>query len=330
MAYEKGRQQYLAVKQQSPRLTPATSGFVPLFWDSIKAEGNKNVYREDTQASGRRGAMVSKELVGQSTEFGYDSLLDADQIIYMLFAILGAGTPTTALGATSWTLTVNQILETPMFTIQYRKGDKGHKRVVGFIPNKITFDVSKDDIKISVEGKGIKEEAGTTISVSYPTLNKKLLPQHFGLGYADSQALLASSLTALSEIESAKFTIENGGDTERHQRLGSLNPANNTVDGITASLEFTITTNGSQATLLEGFHTANTQKAWRFDLHDAIGTSIGTSALKPRVMFDLPPSSIEMTDKIEKDDLLSMEFKCDVNFADAVIGLVQNSVATVV
>lgn len=330
MGYQKGRQQYLAYAIESPRLTAATTGFKSVPWNSIKAEGNKNTYRDNISALGRRGKMISKVLVSQHAEFGYNDYVHADLLLFPLFSIFGNCTAVSALGATTWTLAVTQNLETPTFTIQYATNDEGQKRIRGFVPTKLDLDFSVEDATFAFEGTGLSEDAATSITPTFsnPIENRYLLGRHANLSYATTQSGLTSG-TLLTDVKNVKLSIESGNDISRNKVLGSLTPTNNTVDGFGLSLEFDLISANAQSSVVNNWHNSGTPIAFRLDVTNTLAPNIGTSSLKPRFFIDLPPSIVEVTREIPIDDYLMQKCKITVNDPDLLTGQLINSLATI-
>jgi len=330
MSYQKGRQQYLVYAVESPRLTAATTGFKTIPFSSMKAEGNKNTYRDAISAAGRRAKMISKQLVSQHAEFAYTDYVHSDLLLFPLFSILGGMTAVTALGATTWTLAVTQNLETSTSTIQYSTNDEGQKRIRGFVATKLDLDFSVEDATINLEGTGVGEETGTSITPTYtdPSQNAYLLGRHMTVSYAATQAGLTSG-TILADVKNVKISIESGNDISRNKVLGSLTPTNNTVDGFGITIEFDLISANAQSSVVNTWNNSGTATAFRFDANGANYPVIGTSVLRPRLFIDIPPSVVEVTREIPIDDYLMQKCKITVNNADLITGQLINAVSAI-
>jgi hypothetical protein len=330
MPYQKGRQQYFVYAAESPRLTAATTGFKTVPFSELKAEGNKNTYRDVMSAAGRRGKQLSRQLVSQHAEFGYNDYVHVDLLLFPLFSILGGLSAVTTLGATTWTLGVTQNLETPTSTIQYLANDEGHRRIRGIVGTKLDLDFSVEDATIAFEATGIVEEAGTAITPTYtlPNENAYLLGRHVVLSYASTQAGLTSG-TVLSDVKNVKISFETGNDIARNKVLGTLTPTNNTVDGFSLTIEFDLISANAQSSIVSGWNNTGIATAIRVDINGANLPVIGTSTLKPRFYIDIPPSVVEVTREIPIDDYLMQKCKITVNNPDLISGQLINSTPTI-
>jgi hypothetical protein len=322
MPKEKGRQQYLAIANESVRLTKATTGFNPIFWNSLDALGNENKLREDDSAMGRRSGMDSSPLTSQYAKVGWGDVIDTDQLTRLFHYVFGSSTPTTALGATTWNYVVNQSLSGPTCTVQYRAGIEGHRAINGWLPTKLDLEFTSDSSSYKIEGAGIVESAGTAITPTYTKRNKKLLGRHAAVSYATTKAGLASP-TALQNVKSVKLSFETGSNIEDDIYLNSINPTDNTFDGwkITG-VEIEVVTDTAQADTLRGFNDANTENAIKIDIHATDLAVIGTSSLRPRIVIELPPSSWKVERKLELDSRIMQTIKID-NVQEADLATVQ-------
>jgi hypothetical protein len=330
MSYQKGRQQYLVYAVESPRLTAAVAGFKTIPFAGMKAEGNKNTYRDAISATGRRAKQVSKQLVSQHAEFGYNDYVHSDLLLFPLFSILGGLTAVTSLGATTWTLAVTQNLETATSTIQYNTNEEGQKRIRGFVASKLDLDFSVEDATFNLEGTGVAEETGTNITPTFsdPNQNAYLLGRHMIVSYANSQSGLTAG-TVLADVKNVKISFESGNDISRNKVLGSLTPTNNTVDGFSMTVEFDLISANAQSSVVNSWNNSGSQVAFRFDANGANYPIIGTSTLKPRLFIDIPPSVVEVTREIPIDDYLMQKCKITVNNADLITGQLINSIPTI-
>jgi len=329
MSYQKGRQQYFAYAAESPRLTAATTGFKTIPFTELKAEGNKNTYREVSSAVGRRGKVISRQIASQHAEVGYNDFVHTDLLLFPLFYVLGGCTAVTALGATTWTLAVSQNLETPTATVQYNSNDEGQKRVKGYVVSKLDLDFSVEDATFAVEGTGLIEETGTSITPTFVAPSQTyLLGRHARLSYAATQAGLTSG-TLLADIKNLKVSFESGNDISRNKVLGSLAPTNNTVDGFSATIEFDLISANAQSSVVNSWNDSGTATAFRVDITGTEYPVIGTSILKPRLFIDFPPSVVEVTREIPIDDFLMQKCKITVNNPDLLTGQLINTLSAI-
>lgn len=322
MAYEKGRQQPVAILLESPRFTanttPAAARFIP--WESMSVK-NVMAYKDAGYSMGSRAALTNKIMLNMHGEGAIQSPLDADLTPFYLHYLFGQSTPVTALGATTWSFGVSQLLTTPTFTFNYKTADEGWKRVAGCLPSKVNLDVSLDDATISMDFTGIREEAGTTLTPAVPVLNKMLVARHAIVKTATTKVGLTAG-TALLDVKSIKVSLETGNDIEKNKVLGSLTPANNLVDGFKCEVELELLSNAAQAAIIQGYNDNATKIALSIDIIDTNGVSISTSALKPRVYLELPPSIWLVERPIALDDLVMQKVKIMVENADLITAIV--------
>lgn len=327
MAYTKGRQQYLALKREATRLTPETTGFIYLPWTALSAK-NVQEFRQDNSAFGRRAAFLSQVRTGQYGEVNFSGKLDADNIMYALAMCLGTPTPTTALGATTWNYTVTQTLQAPTYTVQYLAGDEGHRRQRGVLGTKLELNLSPEDTEFSLESGGLFEDAGTSLTPTVTEPTKYLLGRHTSITHATDQASLDSG-TLLKDVKTSKVTFMTGRDPKRHQILGSDGIADNSFDGFTAEIEFTVIAEGSQAATVQGWSDNNTLRAFRIRLDASNLPVIGTSSLKPQLTIDIPASTVVVERSFELDDFVMQTCKVTVHRPDSLTVQLINSIATI-
>jgi hypothetical protein len=123
--------------------------------------------------------------------------------------------------------------------------------------------------------------------------------------------------------------METGLDPERNKVLGSLNPNNMAFDGITGTLEFEVISQGAQSTTLQGFHDTGAERAFRLSVVASNLPVIGTSALRPTLTIDIPPSLIEVERSIEQDDYLMQKISVQINNGSLMTATLINSIATI-
>jgi len=328
MALEKGRQQYFAIAEEDVRLTANTTGFVYLPWNSMTATGNVVKTIQDKSAYANRGTMLDEIEVSQYAEFGVGGLIDADSILVPLYSVFGTATPTTANSCTTWALSVNQLLEAKTFTVQYDTNQEGQKKITGWMAKKLDLDISLDKSEFKLEGAGLVESAGTSLTPAYTDPTRYLLGRHAKLGYATTQVGLTSP-TNVTQLRSIKFSMDTGQDIEYGQVLGSLNPVNNGWNGISASLEFTFDSDQAQTSTIRGFADNFDKRAVRIDLDGSNYAVIGTSANKPRLYIDLPPSKWRVTRAIELDNLVQLTVKVEVLHPELITATLINSISAI-
>jgi hypothetical protein len=329
MAYQKGRQQYVAIALETPRLTAnvTPASFRYINWNEFSI-GNKNEYKEQVYSTFTRGKTVQRLLTTQHVEGNMKTDFDADVIPYFLYYTLGAGTPTTALGATTWAFSVIQALESPTFTINYKAGDENNKKANGALPTKLSIDISTDNSSLQLDFSALQETTGTVLTPVSSGLSRPLQGHDTVVKFASTKAGLTAG-TTIKDVKSCKITIETGNDISRNKVLGSRTPVNNVVDGFEISIELDLLSEVSQASTIQSWHDLNTKVALSVDLNDILAPVIGTSALKPRCYFEFPPSSVEVERTISLDDLIMQKLKIKVESADLTTVLVQSLTAVI-
>jgi len=327
MALQKGRQQYIAIADESTRLTAETTGFKYLTWTSLTAPGNENAYLMDESAFANRGKLLNKVLVNQHAVCNWQGYIDADNLLLPLYAIFGTATPTTALGATTWAISLNQSIEAKTFTVQYETNQEGDKKINGWMASKLDLEFGVDSSTYTLEGTGIQETDGTNLTATYTQPNKYLLGRHVALSYATTKAGLTSG-TAITEVRSAKVSFETGLDIARHKTLGSLAPSNVSQDGFSAVLEFTRISDKAQTSDFQDWSDAGTARAFRLDVTASNLSVIGTSALKPRLLIDFEASTVTSVREIPIDDYIIQTITVEISQPDATAVTLINEIAT--
>ena len=326
MALQKGRQQYLALASEDTRMTAETTGFTFLPWTSITAPGNQNDYLMDESAYGNRGKLLNKVLRKQHATFGCGGHIDADTILLPLYSIFGTAVATTALGATTWAISLNQNIESKTFTVQYQANQEGHKKITGWMASKLDFEFGTDSSTYTLEGIGLAESDGATLTPSVPKPDKYLLGRHVGVSYAATLAGLPG--TAITDIKTVTGGFDPGLDIARNEVVGALNPTNISHDGFTSTFEFTRINNDAQASTFQDFQDAGTKQAFRIEAVASNLPVIGTSALKPTLRFDFPPSTVTSVTEIAIDDYLMQTITIEVEQPELIAVTLINEIAT--
>lgn len=328
MPLQKGRQSYLAIAEETTRLTAATTGFKYLPWTDLTAPGNENEYKTDESAYGNRGKLLNEVLISQSAPVNFGGHLDADNILMPLYSVFGTATPTTALGATTWVFSLNQAIENKTFTVQYNSGQEGEKKVHGWMASKLDIELTPENATFTLEGNGLMESDGTELTPVYTDPTKYLLGRHTTVGYATTLAGLSAS-TPITELKSVKVNFDTGLDINRHLVLGSLNPTNNSQDGFGATFELTFIVDKAQASTLKDLADAGDGRAFRVDSVASNLPVIGTSALKPTLRFDLPPSKFKITRELPLDDYIMMTLIVNVAHSELIVPTLINEISAI-
>lgn len=316
MSAEKGRQQYVAVKNEGTRLTAETSSFnrwVP--WTTFESR-NEIGYENDESAYGNRGALIGKEVATQYGQFSIGGKLDVDQIDFFLHHLFGASSITTANSCSTWVYSLLQNLQLPTFTTQFERGAEGAKKLTGCSPATMELNFGVDDSNYLVSGHAVKEDAGNSLTSAYAAAARKLMGKHVTMYYASTLAGLGSvsSPTGTTfKVRSAKISIETGVDATRYFELGSINPTDITADGfkITIELEIIHSSANASATFQTNFD-AGTAMAFRLHAVGSNYANIGTSSNKPTLSLAVPPSKVTLGNAIPLDDLITQTMTIEV------------------
>lgn len=330
MPARKGRQEYLAVKTEATRLTAETATFTRFVPFTTFESKNEIAYDVDESAYGNRGALLDKQIVSQYGVWSSAGKLDVDVIDFYLHHTIGASTPTTALGATTRVYSLLQNLQLPTFTTQFTRGDEGAKRLVGCSPATLEISFSQEDSSYTVSGHAITEQAGNALTAAYTKPTRKLLGRNLNMYHAATLAGLGSIASpdgTAFKVRTAKIAVNNGVDATKHFELGTLTPTDIPADGYKITLEMELihmTTNAS--VVFQNNYEAGTPMAFRLD---AVGLNlpvIGTSALRPRIVVDVPPSRITVGNAIPLDDLITQTVSVEVEMANLAVITTINAV----
>lgn len=325
MGFQKGRQQFIGIKREATRLTAETTGFTFLPWNE-RAIVNENTHREVQSSLANRGALVTKLLESQHAVVNFGDHADADTITEALFAIFGAETKSTALGATTRDFTFNQNIELPTFTTVVSEGDIGQRVVNGCVASKFTLNTTMEEAMYSVEAFGVRVANTSGITATYAAPNKYFQGRHISLSYADTKAGLSSG-TAITSVISSTTEIDNGVDANAHKYLGSLNPANMTSDGITAQFEFETNVGSSQAATFQTWHDTGAVKAFKLSIVASNLPVIGTSALRPTLEIEFPPSTVVVENTVNLDEIIKQKVTVQISTPNLITAKLINAVA---
>jgi hypothetical protein len=287
----------------------------------------KNEYYEDDAAFGRREGMIGKEIAHQYVEGKLEAPLDVDGIIgEMLLHTFGSVGSVTALGATSHTFAsfLNQT-DLASFTLQYTKGEIGNKRIKGGGIKTLELDFTDTECTLKVEFMAIAEEAGDSQTVVITKPTKYLLAKSLISKYATTIA----GLTSGTEIKIKSLNVKIDTGLEPDKAMGSVNPIDMLAG--TAKIEFNFA-GLVRDTLWDQANLSNTKYAYEFDCNMNNLPVLGSSALYPKLRVRIPPSSVEVTTKIEKDGFVAFEAKGNSEYsvadAFAIQILLQNTTST--
>jgi len=323
MPFSKGRNQALAVKTEAVRGVAETTGFTNgVQWEDFSVTTKMESFKDES-ADGTVGALKNQVISKQWAEGSIKGKGDTNGLLFPISKTFGTATPTTALGATSWAFSVlnNNLL--PTFTIITGRGDEGSRRVNGCTSKKITLDFKSDDSTYAIDVVGRSETTTTAITPAFTKQTFTLLGKNTTLAFAATLAGL-SSATIIGEVVSATFEFDNS--VEAQFFLGSVNPIDTPANGRKATLKATINLNATNS-LLAQFE-AGTKLAFRLDSNGSNLPVIGTSALRPRIYIDCPPSLIMVDYPIERDSYISYDLSVEIENPELINGLLINSLAT--
>lgn len=324
MAYTKGRNISVAIKREVTRGTQETTGFTNgLPWEDFSPVQSIGSTFKDESSNGTTSALLGEEITSWIADGSIKGKLDTDYCLWALAGAFGTATPTTANGATTWAISCLNSNTLPTHTINYSRGDDSWRAIVGASIDKLAISVGKDDSTYSVDIKSIKETTGNSATPTITKPSKYILPFNFTLGYATTQAGL-SSATTLTKIKQLDFEFNNGIKGEE-QYLGSLYRDDVPADGRTATLKASVTLDSTNS-LLTQFE-AGTKLAFRIDGLANQLPVIGTSALKPRLTIDLPPSLIKKSIKIERDNYIMYDLEIEVQQAHLITATLINAIS---
>lgn len=323
MPYIKGRNISVAIKREAVRGVKETTGFTNgLPWEDFSVHQSIGSTFKDESANGTVSALLGEEITSFIADGSIKGKLDTDYALWAFAGAFGTATPTTALGATSWALSVLNSNLLPTHTINYFRGDDGWRAIRGATIDKLAISVGKDDATYSVDIKSVEGTTGTSATPTITKPSKYILPFNFTLGYATTQAGLTSA-TTVTKVSQLDFELMNDVKGEE-QYLGSINRDDTPADGRTATLKATIVLDAANS--LNTQFEAGTKLAFRLDgLANQLQT-IGTSALKPRITVDLPPSLIKKSHKIERDSYISYDLEIEVQQAHLITATLINSI----
>jgi hypothetical protein len=330
----KGRQVTVALKKETTRLTAETTGFTKFpMWEEFSSM-NKNEMMTDESSVGSRGKKLNGILAYQTNEHKLGGKLDADSILPWLYYALGTATPTTALGATTWVMSLLESLQLPTYTIQFDGKDEGPKRIRGGAVKSLKLSWKLNEASYSVDGEAIIEETGQAQTASYVKPDKYLLGRDVKVYYATSLGGLgsiASPTGTLVRVTSVDVTIETGLDVKKQLEMGNGIAAatDNLADGFSIKIDLnTVHSNVNSATAFQTAHDTDVNYAFRIDALNPNAPVIGTSTLRPRITMDFPPSSINVERNIPLDDLINQKISIEVEMPQLSTFQLINSVSS--
>lgn len=312
MSYTKGRNMSVAIKREASRGAKETTGFTNgLPWEDFDVKQTINGTFKDESATGTVSALLGEEITSWIADGTIKGKLDTDYCLWALAGAFGTATPTTALGATTWAISVVNSNLLPTHTININRGADGWRAITGVSIDKFAISVSGDDSTYSVDVKGNREEVGTVATPTIAKPSKYILPFNFTLGFATSIAGL-SSPTTVAQVKSLEFEFMNSiGGEEIY--LGSQYRADVPANGRTAMLKASIILNASNG-LVSQFE-AGTKLAFRID-----GTAnqlpvIGTSALRPRITINTGLGLIKRVVSTPRDEYIMFDLEVEIQEA---------------
>ena len=324
MAYTKGRNMSVSIKREASRGVKETTGFTNgLPWEDFDVKQTINGTFKDESATGTVSALLGEEIESWNADGTIKGKLDTDYILWAIAGAFGTATATTALGATTWAISVLNSNSLPTHTININRGDDGWKAVTGASIDKFSISAADNDSTYSVDIKGIKEEAGTTVTPTITKPSKYILPFNFTLGYATSIAGL-SSATTVAQVKSLEFEFTNSiGGEEIY--LGSQYRADVPANGRTAMLKCSIVLNASNG-LVTQFE-AGTKLAFKIDGLASNLPVIGTSALKPRLTINTGLGLIKRVVSTPRDEYIMFDLEVEIQEAHLCTATLINAIS---
>jgi hypothetical protein len=325
MSYTKGRNMSVSIKRETVRGVKEITGFTNgLPWEEFDVKQTINGTFKDESATGTVSALLGEEIESWNADGTIKGKLDADYMLWAIAGAFGTATPTTALGATTWAISVVNSNLLPTHTINVNRGADGWKAITGVSIDKFAISVADNDSTYSVDVKGIKEEAGTTVTPTITKPSRYILPFNFTLGFATSIAGLSSS-TAIAQVKSLEFEFMNSiGGEEIY--LGSQYRADVPANGRTAMLKCSVVLNATNG-LVSQFE-AGTKLAFRIDGTASQLPVIGTSTLRPRLTINTGLGLIKRVVSTPRDEYIMYDLEVEIQEAHLCTATLINSIAT--
>lgn len=296
-----GRRDDVGLTKEAVRLTGETTAanWIPYMDFNLQ---EKREYFIDDSAFGRREGVLQTGITQKMVEGDWEMVLDPDIAGFPLFYLFGTDTPTTASGATTHVLSVNQSSQLPTFSAFYERAALSWMRAVGVTVNEVEIgmEVGSNAGTLKASLMAISEATTTSQTPSYTKPTRTLLAQHAVMRYASAVAGLAAG-TAYG-IRSFKINVKN--NAEYNWILGTVVPNDIFSKKFEVECEFTAV---MSTAAFDTFSRAGTQQAVQFDIINTGAANIGASVLKPRISFEIPPSRWEVTYSISKDDITTFD-----------------------
>jgi hypothetical protein len=298
-----GRQTDVLIKREVTRNTSETIGAKSIPWQDFDMNINNDEISEDSSL-GLLDEVLFTDIQKASVEGKIKMLLDTDLIIDFLHYFFGQSTPTTALGATTWDLTLANNVQPPSFTVFADKADVGWKKAHGCAIKEIQIKAQAGgDASMEVNFVGINETAATSQTPSYTKPTRYMLGRYVKIGYAANLAGLSSA----TYFDAEEVTIKISRKTEEDFGLGALNPVDIFNGGFKVEVQFSAKVKAAIASYFDAAHSAGTKQAIRIEMVNTNAANIGSSSLKPTIRFDLPIGRFNVMTKISKTDLTKFD-----------------------
>jgi hypothetical protein len=298
-----GRSQTVGYAKDSSRNTIVSTATKFVKFKEFEVN-TKNEYFEDDSAFGKREGLLGKEIAKQWAEGSLEAYLDMDGLIgEMLLHTFGSVTSAQPGTLGAYTHTYNAFLnqtDLTTFTLQYTKGEIGNKRLKGGTVKSLEIKFTDKECTFKAEIMGIVEEAGDSQTVVITKPTRYLLSKFLTSKYATTIAGLSSGTAIL--INELTIKIDTGAEADF--AFGSVNPVDNLAG--TAKVEFSFA-GLVRNTTWDLANLNNTKYAYEFDCNMTNLAVLGSSALYPRLRIRIPPSSVEVSTKIEKDGWVAFE-----------------------
>jgi hypothetical protein len=321
-----GRRDDVGIKKDAVRLTAETTAAKWLPYTSFDLQKKYEFFKDDS-AFGRREALLDTTIAKEWVEGGMEGKLDPETFGDILFYFFGTDTPVTALGATTHVFSVNQTSLLPTFTAFYENSAMGWlcSRATTISELEISAEEGSDAVKWSTKMLGLAENAPSSQTPAYTEPTKILLPKHPIAKFAP----LVVGLNAGTVLDLKSFKLSMKNNSEVNFDLGSQLGTDIYSKNVEGELSITCVVKTST---FDALFRAGTAQALQIFIENTQAAVLGTSALKPALKIEVPPSLIDITYKKDIngittfDATIPLEYSFTNSFAVRVS--LQNLVAT--
>lgn len=329
MSVKLGRQIPVGFGKETTRLTALSAA---TFWAPYTEFDlqKRQEFDDNNSAAGVRESMFDRRVEHEFVEGNIGGFIDTDSVAWLNFFLFGqvSNVQEATSGAYKGTFLSLNNVQLPTATFFYsRPGTVGNLRARG---------VSVNSLELSVEAKGqatftagligLEEttDPGTpTPAITAPT--RRLQSRHFKLFTATTVAGLGAGTEVI--LRSASLNMQNNNALD--EALGNLNPVDNFGQNFTAELQMS---GVLKTAAFETLRNTGTKSAFRLQGEDTAAASLGTSALKPMLRYEIAPSLVEVTYSQSLDEVVMFDATVQATFsvsdAFAIRGYVQNLIST--